>query len=136
MFDGTKIKAIRLARGMQRKELSLLAQMPLRTLEEWESGEAEINKVSHLIKIAEILNSSILDFCTDEVIQNDERIKNDRISTETLLSVKELKLIEDLLTKHLNRALNNDNRKNATDLLNKIKTAKTLNKLVNTYQRR
>lgn len=65
MFDGRKIRKIRMERKMIRKELAIRAEVPLRTLEDWESGRREPKNIIALNNISLVLGCYIDDFCQD-----------------------------------------------------------------------
>lgn len=57
----TKIEERRKATGMSRSELARQSGVPLRTLEEWESGRRIPRDVYQLAKVAKALNCLIED---------------------------------------------------------------------------
>jgi len=65
MFDGNKIKILREQCHITRKDLSILSDVPLRTLEDWESSKCEPHDINALHSISNILGCCINDFCEE-----------------------------------------------------------------------
>ncbi len=57
----SKIKEIRLTRGMSRAKLSRLSGIPIRTLEDWETDVSKPSDLARMKEIAQILDCSIED---------------------------------------------------------------------------
>lgn len=55
---GLEIKEKRLERGISRSELSRLSNIPLRTLEDWESGRSNATHIK-VLRICKILDIDI-----------------------------------------------------------------------------
>lgn len=57
----SKIKTIRLTRGMSRAELSRRSGIPIRTLESWDAQVRKPSDLARMKEIAQILDCSIED---------------------------------------------------------------------------
>ena len=121
MFDGKKLKAIRESKKLTRIELSKLADVPLRTLEDWEAERVEIKKMDHLGNIAKILDCSVFDICKDEVLLNDKKFRKTRDMLKNTLSIEEQLFIETLLLEYLKHPLNDSDRVLAGNILYRLK---------------
>lgn len=65
LFDGGKIKEIRIRQHISRYDLSKKSQVPYSTLRAWEDNLAEPRTMIPLERIAIILNCYIDDFCAE-----------------------------------------------------------------------
>lgn len=110
VFDGKKIKKIRLDRKMSRIDLARAAGIHIRTLEDWESNRRGITDIEHLNNIAKVLRCSLQDFCVDNFTLRIQ--KRDYI----YLTSKELEYLENLLE--------NMNEEIPIKILNKIRKIK------------
>lgn len=93
VFDGKKIKKIRLEKEMSRIDLARAAGVHIRTLEDWERNKRGIADIENLNNIAKVLRCSLQDFCVDDFTLRIK--KRDYI----YLTAEELKYLEDLLEK-------------------------------------
>ena len=59
MTTGERIKSLRLAANLSRAECARQVPMPLRTLEEWESGRHRPTEVRWLIGLARVLGVTL-----------------------------------------------------------------------------
>jgi len=58
---GQKIKVARIACGMTQRELSQQSDIPLRTIEEWESGRRNLNNIGKIKILAQVLKLKLED---------------------------------------------------------------------------
>ncbi len=94
-ISGKKIKDIRTSKKMSRAELSRCAEVPVRTLEDWESGKRNPTDIDKIIMVAQALGIDICDLYSDEylsqlnaqAILDTERFANDE-ECEKLIVVK------------------------------------------------
>lgn len=93
-ISGKKIKAIREAKGISRKELSKKSGIPIRTLEDWEFGKRSPRNFDIISELITTLEIDISDIYSDEYI---EELHEKAVQNSTMLSngstVEELSLI-------------------------------------------
>lgn len=93
-ISGTKIRKIREKKGMSRAELSRKSNIPLRTLEEWESGRQSPRNIDLILELTKTLKIDISSIYSDEYM---EELNGKAIQNATMLfngsSVEELPLI-------------------------------------------
>lgn len=63
MQTGEKIKSLRLSKNLTRAELARQANMPLRTLEDWEYLKRVPSRVDYLLRISEVLGVTVDELC-------------------------------------------------------------------------
>lgn len=68
LIDGRKIKGIRLQKNLSRAELSRKSGVPLRTLEDWESGIRNPKNVSQVNAVCNVLDCHISQLYNDEFV--------------------------------------------------------------------
>lgn len=112
MIDGNKLKTVRLNRNLTRQELSALAQVPDRTLQDWEYGITTFKSLDHIIKIAKVLNCNVQEFFKDEVLDN--------FTTSNNFTHSEKKLIKFLIESNIEK-LSSYQTEIALELLDKLK---------------
>ena len=63
IYDSNKLKYYRKKRKITQKELSLLSEIPLRTIQQYEQGNKELSKanVTYLIKLSKVLFCDVSD---------------------------------------------------------------------------
>jgi len=63
IYDSNKLKYYRKKRKLTQKELSLLSEIPLRTIQQYEQGNKELSKanVTYLIKLSKVLFCDVSD---------------------------------------------------------------------------
>lgn len=90
-FDPKKIKKYRNEKGLTQKQLANIAEIPLRTLEDWERGKHIIQSLDAVNRIAISLGVYIDDLCYDNIIL--ARPSKEYFSIWDKLSLKELKVL-------------------------------------------
>lgn len=73
MIDGKKITRIRKEKGLSRAALARETGIPLRTLENWESGAAKATGTDRLNKLCDALDCDIAELYSDEVLKGARR---------------------------------------------------------------
>lgn len=68
VVSGEKIKQARAVQGMSRAELSRRSGVPVRTLEDWESGRRNPTSIDALVPVARALGTGIDMLYSDEYI--------------------------------------------------------------------
>lgn len=70
------LKELRLDKGLSQSQLAQAAEISIRTLQQYEQGNRDINgcRLKTLIKLSNVLECSIVDILTDEELI--EMIKN------------------------------------------------------------
>ncbi|RGU89606.1 XRE family transcriptional regulator [Clostridium sp. AF15-17LB] len=69
MIDGKKIIRIRKEKGLSRAALARETGIPLRTLENWESGAAQATGTDRINKLCDALECNIAELYDDEVLR-------------------------------------------------------------------
>lgn len=110
MFAGIKIKNLREQCHITRKELSILSDVPLRTLEDWESSKCEPHDINALHTIANILGCSLNDFCEEGSFL---------FTGENTLTINQVNQLVVTLNKQFNM-LESSQKEIALNLLNKL----------------
>lgn len=68
VVSGGKIKQVRTAQGMGRAELSRRSGVPVRTLEDWESGRRNPTSIDSVVPVAQALGVGLDMLYSDEYI--------------------------------------------------------------------
>ncbi|MCB7302501.1 helix-turn-helix domain-containing protein [Bariatricus massiliensis] len=107
MIDGKKIAEFRKKKGLSRAALSRESGIPLRTLENWESGTSKVTGVERINKLCDVLHCNIADLYNDEIFkefqEHNKAVLNSMISQDD--TPDELELLQHIQRVYQNQGL-------------------------------